>query len=213
MARAKKKHKLDSKRVAGVRAETARQKGGSQGECARICAAVLKIAGEGGWSSVTLDNVAKGARVTLASVKKRAKTPNELVPLIVDGMTLEALAETASPSGDAHDALFELMMARFDVLQEHRAGVLAIADAARRDGALAVALGRAVFRSMSKTVEAAHFDLPSPPIMAAALAAVYGWAFFAWRRDKTLDMSKTMAALDRALKLVGKGVEIVKRGL
>lgn len=170
-------------------------------EKAKISAAFLRLVARKGWDGVTVVAVAKQAGISPASFKKRFAEPVEIIPLVVDGVTREALAASEAPAGNPHDALFDLMMARFDVLQKNRKAILALADAARRDRPLAIALGRSVWEAIHTTIDAAEINAPSRSLSALGLTAVYGWAFWTWRQDKTRDMSKTMAALDRALKL------------
>ena len=114
-------------------------------------------------------------------------------------------------TGTPHDVLFDLLMSRFDVLQKHRKAILSMAEAARQDRGLSCALGRATLSGLYRLIDAAQLDSPSRPVLAAGLGAVYGWAFFVWRRDDSRDMAKTMAAIDRALRLSGKAVSLVQR--
>jgi hypothetical protein len=63
---------------------------------------------------------------------------------------------------------------------------------------------------MAATAEAARLVTPPRPVLAGGLSAVYAWAFLAWRKDKTRDMAKTMAALDKALRMAGKTAMLFK---
>lgn len=173
-------------------------------EDAKISAAFLRLVARRGWEGVTVDAVARQAKMSPAVLKKRFIEPFEMIPLVVERMTREALACMRTLSGDPHDDLFDLMMARFDVLQKNRKAVLALASASRKDRSLAFALGGAVWNAIHATIEASGIDGRSRPVLAVGLSAVYGWAFWTWRRDQTRDMSKTMAALDRALRLSAK---------
>ncbi len=183
----------------------------AQTENAKICASALRLAAAQGWENVTLDAVAKGAKISSTIIKKRFAAPHELVAVIVEEISREALAVAGKPSGTAHDILFDLLMVRFDVLQKNRNAILSIAEAARRDVALSRALTRAVLNGLYSVIDVAALNTPPRPVLAAGLSAVYGWAFLAWRRDESRDMAKTMAALDRGLRLAGKATEVLKR--
>jgi AcrR family transcriptional regulator len=178
----------------------------------KITEATFRLAAADGWTNLTLEAIAKEAKLAPASFKKRFSSTYDLIPILVDEVTDQALASAEGAQGAPHDIVFDLMMARFDVLQKYREGVLAIAEEAQWDRTLASALTRGVFDSMIATIDAANLELPSRPATAVGLSAAYGWAFLAWRSDTSSDMSRTMAALDKALRLAGKAVDLVKRG-
>ncbi|MDE2029778.1 MAG: TetR family transcriptional regulator [Alphaproteobacteria bacterium] len=177
----------------------------AKNEDARLCAAALRLAAAQGWERITLDKVAKAAKLPVAKIKARFKTANGLVPVIAAEIDREAFA--VKTSGGAHDRLFDLLMARFDILQKHRKAVASIESTARRDRALACILSRAAMDGAYRLIEAGKLDGALPrPVVAVGLIAVSGWAFAAWRTDKSRDMAKTMAALDRALRWADRGV-------
>jgi AcrR family transcriptional regulator len=180
-------------------------------ENAKIAAAALRLAATKGWAGVTCDSLAKEAKLSPSALKKRFAAPHEFVPIIVGEVTREALSLAGNPRGAPHDVLFELLMARFDVLQKNRKGILAMAEAGRRDSKLFCTFLRAVLKGIESTADAAKLSSPPRPILIAGLSAVSAAAFLAWRRDETRDMSKTMAALDRALKLAGSTVVFFKQ--
>jgi len=177
---------------------------------AKISAAALRLASAKGWQSLTLDAVAKTAKIPLATLKKRFNAPSELAPIIAEEIDHMAFAHTGKPTGTPHDILFDLLMARFDILQKNRQAILSMAEAARTDRALSCALARAITDGAYRLIDAANLKTSSRLVLALGLMAVYSWAFYAWRKDKSPDMAKTMAALDRALRLANKVSEILK---
>ncbi|MDR3425786.1 MAG: hypothetical protein P4M13_12070 [Alphaproteobacteria bacterium] len=176
-------------------------------ENVKICAAALRLAAAKGWEQATLDAIAKGAKLSLAKLKQRFVALPDIAALIVAEITREALA-AAKPAGSAHDVLFDLLMSRFEIMQKNRKAILSIADAARRDVKLSRALARASLQSAYALIDAAKIPAPPRPLLALGLSAVHGWAFLVWRRDDSRDMAKTMAALDRGLRLAGKAAGI-----
>jgi ubiquinone biosynthesis protein COQ9 len=175
---------------------------------AQIAAATLRLADKG-WDKVTLDAVAKAAKIKPAEFKKRFASSAKLAPVIADEIDREAFTGF-KPDGKPHDVLFDLLMARFDVMQKHRKAVLYMAEAARTDRALSCALAAATLDGVYRIIESAKLTKPTRPVLALGLAGVYGWGFFNWQRDNSKDMAKTMAALDRALRLTDKAAEIFK---
>ncbi len=162
----------------------------------RLAAAALRLAAARGW-----DNVTSAAILKEAKLKKRALALRDIAGIVVDEATRQALAGR-DVSGSPRDVLFDLMMTRFDVLQEHRKGVLAIAHAARHDRGLACVLARKVLAGMQATAaQARRAGVRMPQaVLGAGLSALYGYVFWVWSRDTSRDMAKTMAALDRILR-------------
>lgn len=175
---------------------------------AKISLAALQLAAQG-WKSVTIEAVARKTKIPLATLKKRFPAPCDFVSLVAADIDRAAFVPSGKTGGDVHDVLFDLLMARFDVLQKHRRAIIHMAAAARADKKLACALGRATLDSVYRVINAARLDAPPRPVLAAGLAAIYGWSFYAWQKDESRDMAKTMAALDRALRLAGKAAALI----
>jgi hypothetical protein len=97
-------------------------------------------------------------------------------------------------------------MRRFDVLQAHRAGVLAVLDAAAMDPALGLFLGRSSARSMGWLLEGAGLSAAGlrGVLRAQGLLGVWLWSVRAWREDESIDLSATMTAVDKALDRAGQ---------
>ncbi len=174
----------------------------------KIAVAALRLASTKSWAHVTLDDIAKAAKVPAAAFKNRFTMTAHLIPIIAAEIDREAFAGQKF-SGAPHDILFDIFMARFDVMQKHRNAIEGIADAARQDRALSWALASATMDGAYLIIDRAKFKKPARPMLALGLFCVYSWAFFAWRRDTSRDMAKTMAALDRALRLAGKAEELI----
>lgn len=182
----------------------------NKSENARICAAALRLASKG-WDRATLDAVAKAANIASSKLKQKCASSAALAALIVDETGREALSAAGKPTRNAHDTLFDLFMARFDVLQKNRQATLNIADAAKRDPLLARALARATLRSLDAFADHSKIETRHHYAFVFGLSAVYAYAFAAWRKDTTRDMSKTMAALDRALRFAGKTARLLNQ--
>ncbi|MCG8440186.1 MAG: hypothetical protein MI723_00105, partial [Caulobacterales bacterium] len=94
--------------------------------------------------------------------------------------------------------------ARFDAMEPHRAGLAPILSSARRDPLLAARLHRARLRTARWLLEIAGVDSSG----GAGMARTHGFAVILarvtreWLRDEAGDLSRTMRALDRALRSV-----------
>lgn len=123
----------------------------------------------------------------------------------IDSRSVEGV--TADPVEGPRDRLFEILMNRFEAAQPYRDGFRNLFRSAR-DPMLAMgSLCRFGF-SMATTLEAAGLSATGPLGFARikALSAAYLYVLRAWFEDDSADLSKTMAALDRALdRLEGLG--------
>jgi ubiquinone biosynthesis protein COQ9 len=171
---------------------------------AALIGAAFRLAGERGWARVSVAAAAREAGLDLA--RARLRFPGQVAVLMKFGRMADraalvtAQAEGAG-TGSVRDRLFELLMRRFDVLQEHRAGVEALMRSLPARPGLALLLAGATQRSMGWMLEAAGVEATGPlgQLRAKALVGVWLWAARAWMHDTSADLSATMAALDTAL--------------
>jgi ubiquinone biosynthesis protein COQ9 len=184
---------------------------------AALIGAAFRLAGDRGWSRVSVAAAAREAGLDLA--RARLRFPGQVAVLMKFGRMADraalvtAQAEGAG-TGSVRDRLFELLMRRFDVLQEHRAGVEALMRSLPARPGLALLLAGATQRSMGWMLEAAGVEATGPlgQLRAKALVGVWLWAARAWMRDNSADLSATMAALDTALTRAEQVGRMCERG-
>lgn len=164
-----------------------------------LAEAFAAIAAEG-WSRFSIARAAQAAGLKLDQA--RLRFPRKASVLIRFGRLADAAALAGAPSeGAVRDRLFEMLMRRFDVLQAHRAGVVALLRHLPFAPPLAALLGCASLASMGWLLEAAGVSARGPlgRLRAKGLLGVWLWAMRAWISDESHDLSATMAALDTAL--------------
>ena len=153
-----------------------------------------------GWSSVSVADAAREAGLPLD--RARARFPDRVAVLLRFGVLADqaALADPATEPGE-RERLFDLIMRRFDAMQPHRDGIVALLRGLPADPATALLLYGATLRSMAWMLEAA--SVPATGLAGAArvhgLLGVWLYALRAWEQDTSPDLSGTMAALDSAL--------------
>lgn len=164
-----------------------------------LAEAFAAIAAEG-WPRFSIAAAARAAGLPLE--RARLRFPRNAMVLIRFGRLADAAALAGAPSeGSVRDRLFEMMMRRFDVLQAHRAGVIALLRYLPFAPPLAALLGCASLNSMGWLLEAAGVSARGPlgRVRAKGLLAVWLSAVRAWTGDESGDLAATMAALDTAL--------------
>lgn len=169
---------------------------------------------EQGWRALTLEEVARCAHVAPESVRELYADKAALLRGIarhVDGLCLSGYAPEAGAS--AHDRLFEALMGRFDALQRHRGAFLAMLGEARRDPVLLRWIVCALRDSMRETLRCAgldRHDTARQALILSVLEGIYLLALRVWARDQSLDMAKTMAALDRYVSFAEKAATALR---
>lgn len=164
----------------------------------------LRLAGQLGWRDLSLADVAAESGMKMSELYPRYRSKAALAAAFiarVDAAMLDQIA-AEEPGEPLRDRLFAAIMARFDMLQRHRDGVLAVARDSARDPILALAMAAGPMRrSMDCLLEGVGLSADGWRGIARrkAIGAIYLAAFRAWSRDDSEDLGRTMAALDRLL--------------
>lgn len=203
-AKPKKTAGAESAAGAKTRARAARAKAPADARAA-VVKAVLDMAAGGRWPGAAVADIAAEAGLSPAQTMAHLPCPQAALRLIAaeaDRRVLNSAdAEPADAAAPAKDRLFDVMMRRFDALQDMRGGVLALTDAALRDPAAAALTASRAPRSMALMLETAGISSAGPlgALRVKGLIVAYARAFCAWRKDDSPDMAAAMAALDAAL--------------
>jgi len=181
----------------------------------KIIETTLKLSGERGWRRLTMGEIAQEAGVSLPTLLTHFADKYAIINRFqdsVDHQMLAALEEAGDSAEGVRDRLFDLMMERFDILQPYRDGVNEIAKDSLGDPR-AICFAARMKRSMSRMLEAAGVSSSGcvGTLRIKGLGLIYADAFRVWMKDDSPDMSKTMAALDRALKRAERFVSRLDR--
>jgi AcrR family transcriptional regulator len=178
--------------------------------------AFIGLISEKSFVEVTLRDVASAADLGLADLYRLYPDKIALAAAFmarIDAAVLAGTPRLADPEETARDRLFDVMMRRYDALKPYRRALGAIRRAGTRDPLLALALGPALRRSMAAMLEAAA--LPSDGLRGAVrqngLLAIHYAVARVFDRDDSVDLSKTMAALDSRLKTAEKWSQLFEK--
>jgi len=170
----------------------------------RLAAATLNLAGKSGWTALTAAQLAKTAKVPTQVATDFLAQPCTTLRDLADYITrLVAQDYHPDPQATPRDALFELLMLRFDILQKYRRGILALIHAARRDPALALALAASMPPQITVMLEQAKIT-PITPLHQPGLLSIYAATLHVWQQDNSHDLARTMATLDGHLRRTEK---------
>lgn len=168
----------------------------------RLLAAALDLVEECGWAELRLLDVATAAKLSPDDVYRLAPSRTALLCEIgrwVDEQVLAAASPEAEES--PRDRLFDVLMTRFDVLNQRRAAHLALLQGAWRDPLRALPQIPRLELSMRWMLELA--GLPVDGLAGQARLRLLSLAWIdvlrVWAKDDSEDLARTMAALDKRL--------------
>jgi AcrR family transcriptional regulator len=152
------------------------------------------LAAREGWPSVSVAGAAREAGVALE--RARENFPGRAAILLTLGRMADRHAlSDAMETGAVRERLFDMLMRRFDVLQQYRAGVLALFRALPAEPAEVLLLAAATSASMGWMLEAAGVSARgvAGAVRVQGMVAVWLFTWRAWRGDESADLSGTMA--------------------
>lgn len=165
-----------------------------------LVTAAFELAARDGWGAASVAAAAREGGLAMDRARERFPTRNTVLAKfgrIADQLALSDTLDTGSP----RERLFDVVMRRFDALQQHREGVLALLAALPGEPLTALLLAAATRASMGWMLEGAGLATTGlrGQLAAQGLVGVWLYTLRAWRTDDSPDLSGTMAALDRAL--------------
>jgi ubiquinone biosynthesis protein COQ9 len=173
-----------------------------------VVKACFEMIAEKGLGKTRLSALAAQFNVPLRTFYDRYPSVEAILTRFIDQVDATMLDQIGRTEGTPkRDLYFDMMMARFDALQTHRAGVKRwLAELPKQPTLWAGTLKR-WDQSISLMLDIAK-DSPLFPIKKIGLAGIYTVSLKSWMKDESADMAKTMAALDGAL---SRGETIIQR--
>lgn len=168
----------------------------------RLLRAALALAEEDGWGAASLGAIAARAGVPLVDAYSAFPTRIALLVGLLARTDRHVLEDGPADDDDnPRDRLFDIVMRRFDALAAERSGVVAIVRALPGDPLAALMLAPSFAASMAWMLEAAGLSTTgvAGALRVKGIGVVYLATLRTWLEDDSIDMAKTMAALDRNL--------------
>lgn len=177
----------------------------------RILKAALDLAAAKPWREVTLADIAAEAGLPLDELRRECAGKTDLLSKLLRAIDDQLLKQAGKPAADLskRDALFEIVMARFDLLQPYKPALKSI----HASGAGDFSLAAPYLASQHWMLQAAGIstDGLAGGARVAGLAVAYAAVFRTWLTDDDAGLGKTMAALDRHLRRGESALQSVER--
>jgi len=168
----------------------------------QLATALLRLAAVRPWSEIALADIAKEAEMPFHELYRHASHKSDILLFISAMLDRQMLAE-ASPteSMSPRDQLFDLIMARMDKLQLHRASYKNLIRGVLKDPSLAWVGFLSLRKTLSWILIAANLSPEGVQgqIRMKGLGFIYANTLKTWWRDESSDLEKTMATLDKSL--------------
>lgn len=170
----------------------------------RIIDALMALAAERDWERIGLQAVAERAGIPLDQLRRAYDGRLDIIGDLARRTDAAVLAELDPEMGDEapRERLFDVLFARFEALAPYREGLRGLAEGARRDPFLGLALNRVAVTSMAWMLTAAGIPATGAVggLRAQGLALVWARVMRVWFDDDDPGLARTMAALDRRLR-------------
>src|SRR5262245_3725593 len=86
-----------------------------------IAAAALSLADKGGWDKLTIESVARKAKMSPTAAREQFADTWEILSYILEALDKKtAAAAKKNLSGKPREDLFEILMSRLEIMEEHR---------------------------------------------------------------------------------------------
>jgi len=158
------------------------------------------------WNSIKLDEIYKKSKINKKYIQKRITSKFDLLKNInryFDFQLTHSSREVDQSSNK--DMIFEVMMMRFDILQNYRKSIIRIFDALKRKPQEVLFLLPSFIESMVVITRIAKIPINGLKgnLKIKGLLLIYFLSFLVWTKDNCESLEKTMKSLDNYLDHAG----------
>ena len=180
----------------------------------KLAETTLFILNNKSWNSIKLDEIYKKSKVN--KINLRRKIPNKLDLLSninrYFDLQLTSTLEIVDQSS-YKDMIFEVMMMRFDILQNYRKSIIGVFDALKRKPQELLLLIPSFIESMVVITRMAKIPISGLKgnLKIKGLLVIYFLSFLVWTKANCDSLEKTMKSLDNYLNNAGSLLSILNK--
>jgi len=178
----------------------------------QIINSALILAQENPWQTVTMDKIINHSQLSKADIDEYFDCKTDI--LVGYGRRIDRHLHDNIHFGDDTDLtprekLFDILMDRFDRVNEDRQAILSILHSFKKDPKQMVISLPHLGKSMARALDLSGITSTGirGAIHVSGLVGVYLYALKIWMDDDSPDLSKTMAALDKALGFIDRTMQ------
>ncbi len=168
----------------------------------KLALAALNLLKLKSWSKISIKEIFRKAKVKQIDAFSEAKEKKDILYLINYYFDEEIIKQISNNEGlNKHDKIFESLMLRFEIYNNHRKAVINLFNYVIKNSDLIFFILPLIIKSLNVVLESS--DISSDGIIGKlkidGLLIVFITVFLVWKDDKTSNLEKTMVALDRNL--------------
>lgn len=170
----------------------------------KVIQTCLDLASAQAWDDVLMMDIAAHAGYKEVDIRAIFADKMDIIQAYarqVDAQVIENMNGAFTGAESCRDKIFDIIMERFDVLNENRKAVLSILNAVTLDPKSAITTLPWVAQSMAKMMDVAGIDAQGIKggLRVAGLSLAYLKTLRDWAGDESVDMAQTMSSLDKSL--------------
>ena len=180
-------------------------------ELKKIAEITLKLLSKKSWKSLSLKEVKKKSK--LEFFEELIKNKQELLNNINFYFDYSLTLQIKNLEDSSHkDMLFEILMMRFDILQNNRKAILSVFKSFKQNPQELIFLLPQLLDSIVSIIGYAKISSAGiiGQIKIKGILIIYISTFFVWIKDEDSSLEKTMTALDSYLNQAGKILNFIK---
>jgi len=167
----------------------------------QVVTASWKLVKEQGLGAADIDRIAEVTGISLVEIRSILSDHTSILLLLIDDI-LTKIQATPNLLLSEQDHLFEMLMQGFDLAEPYKLAIQKIWNDIRWKPWILLSL-LPPFQNKLTQINASLTQKEGilyPVFTEVALQTIFIKTFLTWVEDETLDLSKTMAALDQSLK-------------
>jgi len=168
-----------------------------------IALKTLKLLKKKSWGEIRLEEIIKNSKKNSKSIK----TKNDLLKNINRYVDYLLKKETSFlEKSSSRDMLFEVIMARFDVLQKYRNSFIKLFKSFKSNPQKSIMLIPSFLESMFLTASLANIEIKGikGSLTIKGIFIIYIATYLEWMNDTSKSLEKTMTTLDQYLNKASK---------
>ena len=180
----------------------------------KLAETTLLVLNKKSWNSIKLEEICKKSKINKKKLQRKIDSKLDLLSNINRYFDLQLTNTSKTVDQSSHkDMIFELMMLRFDILQNYRKSIIRIFNAFKRKPQELLLLLPSFIESMVVITRMAKIPISGLKgnLKIKGLLVIYFLSFLVWTKDNCESLEKTMKSLDNYLNNAGSLLSILNK--